>query len=96
MKDQPLAYFSPCVPIPLVWDPVKRLRNLKDSLNPQSPHFCFIEGMIPNLRAVIHAYETGNMPSQGTVYFKRGQMMSEAEGKIRDTFVWEEVRSSKQ
>lgn len=52
--------------------------------------------MHPNLRAVIHAYETGKMPSHGTVYFKRGEMGSEAEANIRDTFVWTEVRSSKQ
>lgn len=51
--------------------------------------------MQANLRAVIHAYETGKMPSHGTVYLKRGKMVSEVEANIRDTFVWTEVRSSK-
>ena len=96
-KDQPLTYFSPVTPIPLVWDPVKRLEGLKKTLNdPEDPMHHFVPRMIPNLRAVIHAYETNNMPSEGTVYFKHGRMVSEEEGQIRDTLVWVEVCSSQQ
>lgn len=96
MDDKPLSYFTPCIPIPGVWDQARYLKDLKDALNPNCPHYCFVEGMYPNLRAVIHAYKTGKMSSHGTVYFKRGEMVSEAEAKNRDTFVWIEVRSSEQ
>ena len=96
MDDKPLTYFSPCTPIPRVWDQARYLKDLKDALNPECPHYCFIEGMHQNLRTVIYAYETGKMPSHGTVYFKRGEIVSEAEANIRDTFVWTEVCFSKQ
>lgn len=55
MDDKPLTYFAPCIPIPRVWDQARSLKDLKDALNPQCPHYCIIEGMHPNLRAVIHA-----------------------------------------
>ena len=53
----------------------RHFKDLKDSLNPECPHYCFIEGMRPNLRAVIHVYETGKMPSQGTIYLNRGEIV---------------------
>ena len=80
MSDQSLTSFLRVTPLPLVWDPAKRLQGLKDSLNnPQCSHYCFIEGMRPNLKAVIiKAYETGKMSNKGTYYFKGGKMAPEA------------------
>jgi hypothetical protein len=85
----------PVMPLPAVWDPAQRLQGLKDSLNQQSPDYFHIEAILPNLRAVIKAYETGQMPSSGTVYFKRGEIVSEEEAANQDAMVWAEVRPSK-
>jgi hypothetical protein len=35
------------------------------------------------------------MPSSGTVYFKRGEIVSEEEAAKQDAVVWAEVRPSK-
>lgn len=88
----PLTYISPACPIPLVWSPIERLQVLKDCLDPASPRYFPVEGMHPNIRACIAAYENGQMPSQGNVYFKHGRMVSQSEGENRDTLVWTEVR----
>lgn len=85
-----LDEFSPVKPLPFVFRPEERLQRLKKSLD----EYCPCPEMLPNLRAVINAYETNAMPSSGTVYFKNGQMVSEEEGKKLDMMVWEEVRSS--
>jgi hypothetical protein len=90
----PLTYFAPAMPIPFVWDRARHIQTLKDSLDPQSPNYFFIEAMHPNIRAAIHAYETNQMPSRGMVYFKRGRMVSEQEAKNLDDLVWREVRCS--
>ncbi len=45
--DKPFTYFAPCIPIPRVWDQARYLKDLKDALNPECPHYCFIEGMHP-------------------------------------------------
>lgn len=92
-EDVPLQHFSPSMPIPLIWDPEHRLKRLKEALNPNCLHYCSIEGMRPNLLAVIKAYEDKIMPSRGIVYFKNGQMINENEAKVRDSCVWVEVRS---
>ena len=88
----PLSYISPVCPIPRVWSATERLQVLRDCLNPASPRFFFVQGMHDNIRACIAAYENNQMPSSGTVYFKGGRMVSEAEGQVRNTYVWVEVR----
>ena len=90
----PLTSFSPVVPIPRVWDRARRLQNLRNCLDPNSPGYHFVEGLHLNIRAAIAAYENGQMPNRGTVYFKHGRMVTEAEGKVRDDYVWIEVRFS--
>lgn len=87
----PLTFFSPATPIPRVWDPARRLQGLRDCLNPNSPGYHFVVGMHDNIRAAIAAYESGQMPTQGTVYFKYGRRVTEAEGKVLDDYVWREV-----
>lgn len=71
--------FAPVKPLPFVWRPEERLQRLKNSLNEYYP----CPEMLPNLRAVIHAYETKAMPSSGTVYWKNGVRVSEEEGLQR-------------
>lgn len=80
-------------PIPRVFDPSKRLQDLKDGLNPESSFYYFYTGQHPNIRAVIKAYEDGKMPLGSTTYFKNGNIVSKAEAAVPDTFVWEEVCS---
>lgn len=82
--------FAPVKALPFVWRREEHLQRLKNSLN----EYCPCPEMLPNLRAVIHAYEMNAMPSSGIVYFKNGQMVSEEEGKKRGSMVWKEVRSS--
>lgn len=89
----PLTYFSPATPIPLVWDRERHIQNLKNCLDPNSPGYHRVTGLHINIRAAIAAYENGQMPSHGTVYFKHGRMVTEAEGKVVDDYVWIEVRS---
>lgn len=80
--------------MPLVWDPAEQVRMLKENLNdPNHAMNLFVPGMIPNCRAVIQAYESNSMPTEGIVYFKHGKMVSKEEASIRDALVWEEVRS---
>lgn len=57
------------MPLPRVWDPAKRLQGLKESLDPKSKHYYFIERMHPNIKAVIAAYEAGKITNEGTFYF---------------------------
>ena len=90
-SNQALTPISPACPIPRVWDPVQHLQRLKNSLDPNSPEYCFVEGMHINIRAVIAAYENGEMPTEGTVYFKHGRIVSESEGQELDALVWPEV-----
>lgn len=94
MKDDntPLTFFSPACPIPRVWSNVERIQILKDCLNPESKHFFPVPGMHMNIRACIAAYENNERPERGVAYFKNGNMVKEAEGKVRDTYVWKEVR----
>lgn len=91
-REQRLSHFSIVRRKPPVWDPVQRVRALRELLDPQSPKYCVILAMHENIRAVIHAYETGQIPNEGTVYFKRGKIVSEAEAQVIDTLVWPEVR----
>ena len=85
-----LDAFAPVKPLPHVWNTAEHVKGLKSILNGYIP----CPAIIPNLKAVIHAYETNAMPSSGTLYFKNGQMVSEEEGKKRGATVWVEVRSS--
>lgn len=76
---------------PPVFDPAKRLQQLKDGLNPASSFYYFYEGQHPNIRAAIKAYESGKMPLGSTTYFVGGKSVSEAEAAAAKTFVWKEV-----
>lgn len=74
------------MPLPLVWDPAKRLQGLKESLDPKSSHYYFIERMHPNIKAVIAAYEAGTMTEGGTFYFKRRENGDKVgSGKLQKT-----------
>ncbi len=79
------------MPIPPVFDPVDRLRHLREILDPNSPSYYFIEGQHQNIRAAIAAYEAGEITETEPAYFKRGKRVSAAEGSKLDTFVWKEV-----
>lgn len=94
MNDQALKTFCPVLPLPLVWDRAKRLQGLKESLDPKSPHYYFIERMHPNIKAVIAAYEAGKIPDEGTFYFMGGKMVMKSEADSRKELLWTEVRSS--
>lgn len=76
---------------PPVFDPAKRLQQLKDGLNKASSFYYFYEGQHPNIRAAIKAYESGKMPLGSTTYFVGGKPVSEAEAAAAKTFVWKEV-----
>ena len=78
---------SPACPIPIVFDPVRHVQELKNCLNPNHPGYCFVERIHINIRAIVTAYKTGQMPAQGTVYLKHSRMVPESEGKIRDALV---------
>lgn len=82
------------MPLPLVWDAAKRLQGLKESLDPKSRHYYFIEHMHPNTKAVIAAYEAGKMPNEGMFYFMGGKMVTKSEAYSRKKLFWTEVRSS--
>lgn len=82
------------MPLPLVWDPAKRLQGLKESLDPKSSHYYFIERMHPNIKAVIAAYEASTMTEGGTFYFIGGKMVTKSEAESRRELLWTEVRSS--
>lgn len=83
----------PAMPIPPVFDPVERLRHLREILDPNSPSYCRIEGQHENIRAAIAAYEAGEITEKEPGYFKRGKHVTAAEGSKLDTFVWREVCS---
>lgn len=91
MASPKILTFSPSMPIPHVFDPAKRLQDLKNGLNPQNSFYYFVEGQHPNIRAVIQAYESGVMALGSTTYFKGGKVVSEAEANKHDDFVWKEV-----
>lgn len=94
MDTEAMKNFSPVIPLPRVWDPAKRLQGLKESLDPRSKHYYFIERMHPNLKAVIAAYEAGQITNGGTFYFMGGKMVPKSEAESRKELLWTEVRSS--
>lgn len=93
MKNQPPKTFPPAIPIPFVLTPAHRVRMLKETLNnPNHAIHIFVPRHIPNLIAVIQAYESNSMPSEGTVYFKDGKRISKEEADDPGSLVWTEVR----
>lgn len=94
MNDEALKKFCPVMPLPHVWDSAKRLQGLKESLDPKSSHYYFIDRMHPNMKAVIAAHETGKISNEGTFYLMRGKMVAESEADMRKDLVWTGARSS--
>jgi hypothetical protein len=82
---------SPATPIPLKFDPEKRLKTLRELLDPESPKYYRPEGQHRNIKAVILAYEQGQIQEGDCTFFKGGRMVSPEEGVPTNDFVWTEV-----
>ena len=82
--------FSPAFPFgPPHFDVPRRINQLKEMMNPNSPTY-MLENQHPNLRAVIHAYETGAMHGK-EIWLKNGKIVPRAEAMEGGGFIGHEV-----
>lgn len=71
-----LKYFSPAIPIPSTFDLEKYVAQLKDYLDPKSPHHEPPQQHV-NIRKLIELYETGERKDNfTTIYIRNGEVIT--------------------
>lgn len=70
-------YFSPAIPIPSIFDREKYIAQLKDYLDPKSPHHEPPQ-QHANIKKLIELYETGQRKDNfTTIYIRKGEVITQ-------------------
>ena len=70
-------YFSPAIPVPSTFDVEKYIAQLKDYLDPKSPHHEPPQQHV-NINKLIELYETGERKDNfTTIYIRKGEVITE-------------------
>jgi hypothetical protein len=69
----------------------RRLASLRAYLDPESPRYFPIKGQHDNIRAAIHAYESGLIDGSKEIWFAGGEIVTEEEAKSYKGFTTSEV-----
>ena len=84
--------YSPACPIPIEFSVEKRIRELKDGLNPESPYYARV-GQHKNIRKLIELYENDKVPIGKTIYIMEGEVVERKKAMSSPYFVLTEVLS---
>lgn len=82
--------FSPAIPLRTPFDVQKRIQDLHEYLNPESPQ-CQPEQQHVNIKATIQFYKDKKIDGSQRVYIMDGELVSREEMFKGSTWAWGEV-----